>query len=201
MSQRTSRKPPAGPLSIREMELEDLPDVYRLGERLFTSDLWPNLYRTWDEYELVGMFASDSETCLVASAGDEIVGFILGTVIDKRKSAWMYGYVVWLGVDPTTTRRGVASRLLERLTQIFSEMGVRILMADTDASNTAAIEFFRRQGFGNESEHVYMTRNLTQTAASKKGAPAAKRPRVAAPVAPKPAPLRAGRRVKPRGKQ
>jgi ribosomal protein S18 acetylase RimI-like enzyme len=192
------RKHPSAPLTIREMELEDLPDVYRLGERLFTSDLWPNLYRTWDEYELVGMFASDSETCLVADAGDEIVGFILGTIIDKRKSAWMYGYVVWLGVDPRAMRRGIASRLIERLTQIFSEMGVRILMADTDASNTAAIEFFRRQGFGNESEHVYMTRNLTQSAAARK-APV-KRPRKATP--PRPPGLRgaAGRRVKPRGK-
>jgi ribosomal protein S18 acetylase RimI-like enzyme len=158
------KAPPQSPLSIREMELDDLPAVYALGERLFTSERWPNLYRTWDEYELVGFFAADSDTCLVASIGDQIAGFILGTVIDKRKSAWSYGYVVWLGVNPDLARRGVASRLLERLTQIFVDLGVRILMSDTDAENEAAIAFFQRQGFGNMSEHVYLTKNLQQKA-------------------------------------
>lgn len=164
---------PQPPVSIREMELDDLPAVYALGERLFTSEKWPNLYRTWDEYELVGFFSADSDTCLVASIGDDIAGFILGTVIDKRKSAWSYGYVVWLGVDPELGRRGVASRLLERLTQIFVDVGVRILMSDTDAENEAAIAFFQRQGFGNLSEHVYMTKNLQQKAPP----PPAKAPR------------------------
>jgi ribosomal protein S18 acetylase RimI-like enzyme len=168
MASATTRRKaaPQPPVSIREMELDDLPAVYALGERLFTSEKWPNLYRTWDEYELVGFFAADSDTCLVAEIGDDLVGFILGTVIDKRKSAWSYGYVVWLGVDPDRARRGVASRLLERLTQIFVELGVRILMSDTDAENEAAIAFFQRQGFGNMSNHVYMTKNLQQKSPS-----------------------------------
>ena len=35
---------------IREIELDDLAPVYHLGERLFTCDLYPFLYRTWDEW-------------------------------------------------------------------------------------------------------------------------------------------------------
>ena len=55
---------------IREMELEDLPAVYALGESVFTADKWPSLYRTWDEYEPVGLFNSDGDFCFVADADD-----------------------------------------------------------------------------------------------------------------------------------
>ena len=55
---------------LREMILEDLPKVFALGEKLFTAESWPNLYRTWDEYEPVEFFASEGETCLVAEDED-----------------------------------------------------------------------------------------------------------------------------------
>ena len=70
------------------MELDDLPGVYRLGERLFTPEKQPNLYRTWDEYELAELFTSDGDFCLVAESGDRVVGFAMGTLIEKRRSAW-----------------------------------------------------------------------------------------------------------------
>ncbi|MBA2664007.1 MAG: GNAT family N-acetyltransferase [Bradymonadaceae bacterium] len=143
------------------MELEDLSAVFALGERLFTADLWPNLYRTWDEYELVQTFASDSETCLVAEVEGRVAGFALGTLIDKRRSAWTYGYLVWLGVDPTLARQGVGKKLVNRLTELFIAQGARMMLVDTDAENMAAVNFFRRHGFGNESRHVYMNKNLS----------------------------------------
>lgn len=163
------------------MELVDLAAVYALGEQLFTSELWPALYRTWDEHELALMFTSDTETCLVAEMGDRIVGFVLGTIIDKSGSAWSYGYIVWIGVDPQVSRRGVGHRLVDRLTQRFSDMGVRMLMVDTAADNEAALAFFEGQGFGNRTEHIYLTKNLTpgtrKPAPRKSKKPARKRKR------------------------
>jgi ribosomal protein S18 acetylase RimI-like enzyme len=158
-------RPPARaadlPFEVRELELEDLPAVFALGEKLFTAEKWPNLYRTWDEYEITEMFAIDGDTCLVAEMNGRIIGFALGTLIEKRRSAWTYGYLLWLGVDPDCGRSGVASRLVARLTDLFIEAGARMILADTDAENAEALSFFRRQGFGNESAHVYLTRNLT----------------------------------------
>ncbi len=148
-------------VTVREMELEDLPTVFALGERLFTAEKWPNLYRTWDEYELVDMFSADGEYCLVAEFHDTVVGFALGTFIEKRRSAWAYGYVVWLGVAPEMKRSGVGTRLLNRLTDLFIEDGARMMLVDTAMETLGAIEFFRRQGFGHELEHLYLTRNLS----------------------------------------
>lgn len=144
------------------MELEDLPGVFALGERLFTAEAWPNLYRTWDEYELVAMFAADGDTCLVAEQDDEIVGFALGTIIEKRRSAWSYGWLVWLSVAPEVRRSSVGSRLVDRLTELFLEQGARMMLVDTDAQNEPALAFFEARGFGNPRGHLYLTRNLAQ---------------------------------------
>ncbi len=147
-------------LVIREMELDDLPAVFSLGEKLFTAEKWPSLYRTWDEYELVGFFESDGEFSLAAELDGKIAGFALGTRITKRKNAWVYGYVVWLGVRPELKGKGVGRRLLKRLTDIFIKHGVRMMLVDTDSDNKHAIDFFRKNGFSNESGHVFLTKNL-----------------------------------------
>ncbi len=149
-------------LSVREMELDDLPAVYSLGENLFTAEQWPNLYRTWDEYELVEAFSSDGEFCLVAEIGDRIVGFVLGSLIEKRRSAWTYGWLVWFGVDPAMKNKGVGTKLYNHLTQQFIEHGARMMIVDTDFENHEALRFFRRHGFGDEIRHVYMSKNLTK---------------------------------------
>ena len=148
-------------VTIREMELEDLPVIYALGETLFPADKWPALYRTWDQYELAVHFASDGETCLVAELDDRVVGFALGTLLEKRGSAWTYGYLLWLGVDPDVARKGVAARLFERMTDLFIKLGARMIMVDTDAENEVALAFFRSQGFGQETPHLFLSRNLT----------------------------------------
>jgi ribosomal protein S18 acetylase RimI-like enzyme len=153
------------------MQLEDLPKVYALGEELFTPELWPALYRTWDEYEIVEFFASDGEFCLVAVAereddesgddsGEEVVGFCLGTLLEKRHSAWSYGYLVWMGVDASLKGLGIGRRLLGNLTDRFVENGARMMLVDTAADNENALRFFHSQGFGHELEHVYLSKNL-----------------------------------------
>jgi len=148
-------------VTIREMELEDLPSVYALGEAVFTADKWPSLYRTWDEYEPVGLFNSDGEFCFVADAEGAVAGFALGSLIDKRKSAWSYGYLTWLAVDPTMKRSGIATLLIEEITEAFIRAGARMMIVDTDAENDVAISFFRRHDFRNEDRHVYLSKNLT----------------------------------------
>ncbi|MFW5741029.1 MAG: GNAT family N-acetyltransferase [Myxococcota bacterium] len=150
------------PIQIREMDLEDLPRVYALGEQLFTPERWPTLYRTWDGHELADLYASDGDTCFVAELDGDIVGFALGTLLEKRKSPWKYGWVLWLGVSPSLGRRGLGKRLLSRITDVFVEYGARMILIDTDPTNRAAMKFFRNEGFGQEQPHVYMAKNLTR---------------------------------------
>lgn len=150
----------SSPVQIRRMELSDLPPVFELGQKLFTAEKLPTLYRSWDDDAVVELFGSDAETCLVAEVGGRIVGFALGAMMEKPKNAWRYGWLEWLGVRPRFKRHGVASRLLSRLTEKFIERDARIMLVDTDEENHDALAFFRKKGFNNETRHVYLSRNL-----------------------------------------
>lgn len=147
-------------VDIREMEIDDLAPVYHLGEALFTSDLYPSLYRTWDEWEVIGLYNTDPEYCLVAEIEDQLAGFILGTVISK--ASWTYGYIIWLGVSQNFQRRGVAGKLVDKLVERMIKDGVRFMLLDTDPANTSAVNFFTRKGFGSPREHIYLSLNLSK---------------------------------------
>lgn len=155
-------------LRIRDMTIDDLSTVFHLGEDIFTAEYSPSLYRTWDEYEITTLFNSDSDLCLVAEAEGQIVGFALGTTVEKHHSAWKYGYLVWLGVRPNRQKLQVGARLFREIKRRMREQGVRMIIIDTDADNEAAIRFFTKQGFDNIQEHVYMTLNLGRKRKRKK---------------------------------
>ena len=157
------------PINVRQMEIDDLPTVFHLGEKLFTAQEVPNLYRTWDEYEVVQFFESDGEYCLIAEHEDQIVGFLLGTTVEKARSAWKYGLLVWLGVEPDFQKAGVAERLFFEFKDIMTEEGVRMLLVDTEADNIPALRFFVKHGFGKPQQHIYLTLNMAGQKKPKNG--------------------------------
>lgn len=152
-------------ITIREMEIDDIASVYHLGEKLFTSEELPILYRTWDPYEVTDYFSADSDFCLVAEAGGQIVGFILGSTIEKEGTAWKkYGYVGWMGVDEAFQRSALGSRLYRGLEQRLKEEKVRMVIADTQGDNKNAIAFFKAIGFSVRSEHLWLAKTLRRPA-------------------------------------
>jgi len=145
---------------VRELEIDDLAPVYHLGEELFTSNLYPYLYRTWDEWEVIGLYNTDPEYCLVAEVEGQRAGFVLGTVISK--ASWIYGYIMWLGVSPSFQRRGVADKLVDKMVERMIEDGARFMLVDTDPANIPAVKFFTRKGFGNIRQHIFLSMNLSK---------------------------------------
>jgi ribosomal protein S18 acetylase RimI-like enzyme len=151
--------------NIRQMEIDDIASVYRLGERLFTSEEFPILYRTWDPYEVTDYFSSDPDYCLVAEIGGTIVGFILATTIEKEGTAWKkYGYVGWIGVDAASQRTNLGRRLYKRLEDRLQEDGVRMIIADTEGDNERAIAFFKGLGFSPRGQHLWLAKTLRRPA-------------------------------------
>jgi ribosomal protein S18 acetylase RimI-like enzyme len=150
---------PHSSVYVRDLGIDDIAPVYHLGEELFTSDLYPYLYRTWDEWEVIGLYNTDPEYCLVAEI-DGLAGFILGTIITK--ASWTYGYILWLGVSPNFQRRGVGDALVDKLIERMLEDGARFMLVDTDPANVPAVNFFVRKGFGNTRQHVFLSMNLSK---------------------------------------
>jgi len=144
------------------MDIDDVAQVFHLGERLFEAESMPNLYRTWDEFEVISLYQNDPDFCLVAELDDEPVGFLMGSILTKTRSAWKYGHIFWLGVTPGASRKGVAARLFRHFRDQMLKNGVRMLIVDTEADNLPALKFFRKMGFGSPQEHIYLSLNLSQ---------------------------------------
>ncbi len=157
----TDEDRPKTEADIREMEIDDISSVYHLGERLFTSEEFPILYRTWDPYEVTDLFTSDPNYCLVAEADGMIVGFILATTIEKEGTAWKrYGYLSWIGVDEDYQRTNLGQRLYRKLEERLKKDGVRMVIADTDVDNEGAIAFFKAMKFSLTSKHQWLAKTL-----------------------------------------
>jgi ribosomal protein S18 acetylase RimI-like enzyme len=155
---------------IREMEIDDLSAVYHLGEKLFTSEEFPILYRTWDPYEVTDYFSTDPEYCLVAETEDErIVGFVLANMIEKEGTAWKkYGYLTWIGVDEAFQRTNLGQRLYNKIEDTFQKEGARMVIADTDAENQGALLFLNAMGFSERAQHVWLAKTLQKPRRKKK---------------------------------
>ncbi len=147
-------------IKIRPATIDDIARIFHLGEKVFTPQDVSNLYRTWDEYEVTHLFNVEPENMLVAEYDDRLIGFCLGSVIQKARSAWSYGHLLWLAVEPEYEGKGVAGMLFEQFRKIMENLGIRMLMVDTQADNEKALKFFQRKGFTNPIDHVYMTLHL-----------------------------------------
>jgi len=148
-------------VAIRQMDIDDLPSVYHLGESLFTSEEFPILYRTWDPYEVADHFSSDPDYCFIAEVDGRLAGFILATTVEKEGTAWKrYGYLSWMGVDEAFQRRNLGRRLYRRLEEKMLEDGVRMVIADTEGNNAEAVAFFKKVGFSVRSEHLWLAKTL-----------------------------------------
>lgn len=144
----------------RTATIDDLPAIFHLGEEIFHAQTYTNLYRTWDEYEVTTLFNSEPEHILVAESEGTVIGFAMGTTIVKARSAWSYGYLLWLGVSPDFAGRNIGGQLFDRFKRLMEAEGIRMLLVDTQADNERAIKFFRRKGFENPTDHIYMSLNL-----------------------------------------
>lgn len=147
---------------ISEISFEDIIDVYELGNKLFTSDKWLNLYRTWDEYEILERYISDKEYCLVAKVNKKLIGFALGALVEKKNNPWLYGYLIWTGIDTKYAGQGVGRKLLNKMIKLFKKAGVKIILVDTSTENEKALKFFKKNGFEEEEGHVFLSKNVSK---------------------------------------
>jgi len=158
---RQAAKPTASTVKIREMRVDDIPEVYRLGRRLFNTQKASTFYRTWDAFEVTNNFNQDPHLTLVAeSAKGVVLGFALGTTYENESRGWKYGYILWMGVSPRTQRYGLGHRLYHEMERRMRGEGVRMAFVDAARSNTGAIKFFRRMGYGKPEAEVWMSKVL-----------------------------------------
>jgi ribosomal protein S18 acetylase RimI-like enzyme len=153
-----------GEFEVRQMALEDLPEVWNLGENIFTPSSLQFTYRTWNVNELLSLFQEYPELCLVAEDANtkRIVGFVMGRILKRPFSPWTYGYFVWACVRRIRQKKGVGKRLYRELEKRFKEKGARIAIVDVEGNNQAGIKFIEKLGFKKSQTYIWYSKNHEQ---------------------------------------
>jgi ribosomal-protein-alanine N-acetyltransferase len=120
-------------LEIRALEPVDLEAIEVIEQRAYPTP--------WSRSMFASELAKPTSMCLGAFEGDELVGYVINS---RYVDAW---HIMNVAVDPDHQRRGVASRLLERLFELTHDDERRGYTLEVRVSNEAAIELYERLGF------------------------------------------------------
>ena len=142
--------PPAQPdpvqrpaLSIRAVRRDDLKAVIDLDAQVTgikKRDYWNSLYQRHEEAAATG------QHFLVATAGAQVIGFVIGEVRDWEFGSPPCGWVLAIDVRPEARLMGAATQLLQALCLGFKRAGVSKVRTLLARENTLILSFFRSQG-------------------------------------------------------
>src|SRR5438552_1268147 len=121
-------------IDVRPLAITDLNDIEAIEKRA---------YRTpWSRSMFASELAKGTSICLGAFEGERLVGYIVNS---RYVDAW---HVMNLAVDPEFQRRGIATRLLERLFELTGgDPEGRGYTLEVRVSNEDAIRLYEKLGF------------------------------------------------------
>jgi len=74
-------------------------------------------------------------------------GVLVGLAIAERRD-WNRSLWVWeLGIDEEHRMVGLGRKLVDALTVLAKNLGLRVIVCETQSTNVTAIEFYRKTGF------------------------------------------------------
>jgi ribosomal-protein-alanine N-acetyltransferase len=120
-------------LEIRPLELVDLSSIEVIEQQAYPTP--------WSRSMFASELAKPTSICLGAFEGSDLIGYIINS---RYVDAW---HVMNVAVDPNHLRRGVATRLLERLFELTIDDERRGYTLEVRVSNEAAIKLYEELGF------------------------------------------------------
>jgi ribosomal-protein-alanine N-acetyltransferase len=137
-------------LSVRDMQVADLPAVIAIEKASFTSP--------WSEESVLSEIYSSQSLTRVAIENQNIVGYYIAKlVIDE-------GQLLDIAVKPECRQQGIADLLMGDLLSGLRLKRVVKLFLEVRATNAAAINLYRKYGFASISTRKNYYKNPVEDA-------------------------------------
>lgn len=135
-------------LLLRPLSRNDVEYVARIEKQVFCDETAAD---AWSESMFADEFDRDGRIWWVASEDGYIAGYAGGWVIDGTM------HLLDLAVAPTFQHRGIAQRLLRRLTHDAMDLGASAMTLEVRENNLAAINLYEKMGLVNQGirPHYY----------------------------------------------
>lgn len=119
---------------VSDLRHEDLSDVVRIEREAFSDP--------WEEQNFAADIENDHVIALAAREANVCVGYLSCIALDD------YGYVANVAVDGDFRSKGIGKALMDELGQRLLKRGIRDIVLDVRVSNSRAIGFYEKYGFG-----------------------------------------------------
>ena len=133
----------SGDLITRPVRHGDLNAVIELDAMVTgieKRNYWHSLYQRYADSVATG------QHFLVATSGDDVIGFVIGEVRDWEFGSPPCGWVFAIDVRPDARLAGTATQLLKAICLGFKNAGVNKVRTMLSRDNTLILSFFRSQG-------------------------------------------------------
>jgi ribosomal-protein-alanine acetyltransferase len=127
------------PFQIDAAALEDLDSLQKIEKECFSEEAFTRDHLTY-------LLKTPNAISLKAKADNKIVGFIIGLIETSGKVR--IGHIFTVDVVAKHRRSGIGLKLLDELERVFLENGVRAVYLEVRADNKAALELYRKKGYG-----------------------------------------------------
>ena len=126
------------PVVIRKMTLDDIPQVFRIGDPYFGSGEELS-YSYWSLGEAVYHFTTWGNLCFVAESDGRLLGFALGA---NEYNGKQMGHLEWIAVSSDHQQHGVATQLTEAVYAAMRQEGLDFAISDVEETNHESTAFF-----------------------------------------------------------
>ncbi len=131
-------------MTVRPVRRTDLDQVIALDATvtgLEKRSYWERVFRRYGQAP-----RGEQRWFLVALAGAEVAGFVIGEVRDWEFGSPPCGWLFAIDIDPRVRQAGIGTRLLAALSERLRAGGVPKLRKLLAADNVLILSFFRSQG-------------------------------------------------------
>jgi ribosomal-protein-alanine N-acetyltransferase len=128
----------ANGLLIRKAKEEDVENMYRLEQECFEIE-------AFSTHQLQYLINTRTAVSFVAEYRGDFAGFVIG--LTNRNRFGRYGRVYTLDVDDRYRRMGIASTLLNALTERLRQAGCTSCFLEVKLDNDKAIPLYEKMGF------------------------------------------------------
>lgn len=136
------------PATLRRLGPDDVSFARRLNV-LFGdafSDVETYTARPPDEAYLADLLGKDHVVVLAALSGDDVQGGLVAYELDKLERHRREIYIYDLAVRADVRRRGIATALIRRLTEIAAERGAWVVYVQADYGDEPAVALYEKLG-------------------------------------------------------
>jgi N-acetylglutamate synthase-like GNAT family acetyltransferase len=140
---------------IRGIALEDIGAIQEIRKSISEEDNEAEFLRFIEQQVGVDQYHSN----LVAQINDQVVGYMISTVLyagfGLKKSAW----IMSIGVHPDYMGRGIGLKLAEGVCEIYRTKGIENIYSSVLWDSTDVLSFFKKLGF-ERSEFINLKKKL-----------------------------------------